>query len=760
MKNMYLRILSVIIAIFFAGNGYAQTQLITDGGFEAGPLSGNWIESSTNFTTPVCDIVNCGSGFGTGPRTGTHFAWFGGFSGGIETGTVSQSITIPLGTTVTLSFWLEQSICDSQQDFLRVTVDGNVEFTTDGISPLCNQIGYVLQTINLSAYADGNAHVLEFNSSTFSANGGRTDFFVDDISVISTVAGGNACADTTFFTSLNLPIPDDDANGVVNTQTINGVPGNLGVDVQLKGVCFKIDHTWVGDLIVNLVSPSGLVVNLTDRMGFPATAGGCDGDNLDVCIVEGTGNDMEAICSNLPAAAGIFTANGSNDLSTFNSGGGTANGIWQLVVSDNNVDDTGAIIEWSLIFDDGPVAQWISPDTLCASAGVINLSTLVTGTAGGTWSGTGVTGTDFNPIGLSGPVNITYSVSNVGATCTDTQTNTIYIVPGAPVAGFTFSTLSLTTIFTNISVDGTSYLWNFGDTNTSSDENPIHTYSANGIYSVTLTAINACGITSSTQSVTVTGCPDVVTGGSFEAGPGSGDWTETSTNFNTPICDLVNCGTGGGSGPRTGTYWSHFGGVAQFEESSVSQTVSIPINTTATLYFWLELPVCDGPDDFLKIAVDADTVYSINGSNNNCGDQGYFLQSVSMSAYNDGLPHTLKFISKVYGNNGGITSFFVDDINLYACTGIGFAENDLNSHVTVMPVPATDFITVKFSDITSSNVTIELYDLPGKNIMKSFLPRVVDGYSEKLDVSGINSGIYLMKITSGKNTAVKKIVIR
>jgi hypothetical protein len=34
---------------------------------------------------------------------------------------------------------------------------------------------------------------------------------------------------------------------------------------------------------------------------------------------------------------------------------------------------------------------------VCESSGTINLNTLITGTAGGTWSGTGVTGNTFNP---------------------------------------------------------------------------------------------------------------------------------------------------------------------------------------------------------------------------------------------------------------------------------------------------------------------------------------------------------------------------
>jgi gliding motility-associated-like protein len=53
---------------------------------------------------------------------------------------------------------------------------------------------------------------------------------------------------------------------------------------------------------------------------------------------------------------------------------------------------------------------WTSPGTICESDGIVNLNSLITGTAGGSWTGTGVTGNTFDPTGLSGTVSITYSV--------------------------------------------------------------------------------------------------------------------------------------------------------------------------------------------------------------------------------------------------------------------------------------------------------------------------------------------------------------
>jgi hypothetical protein len=61
-----------------ASSGAADQELIQDGGFEAGPSGGIWTESSTNFGTPICSVAACGTGGGTGPRTGAFWTFLGG----------------------------------------------------------------------------------------------------------------------------------------------------------------------------------------------------------------------------------------------------------------------------------------------------------------------------------------------------------------------------------------------------------------------------------------------------------------------------------------------------------------------------------------------------------------------------------------------------------------------------------------------------------------------------------------------------------
>ena len=83
-------------------------------------------------------------------------------------------------------------------------------------------------------------------------------------------------------------------------------------------------------------------------------------------------------------------------------------------------------------------------------------------------------------------------------------------LPGAPpppTANYTWGqqAASLTVDFTDTSTGSpTSWSWDFGDSSSSTQQNPAHTYAAAGNYSVKLTASNAGGSNSVTKTVTVT----------------------------------------------------------------------------------------------------------------------------------------------------------------------------------------------------------------------------------------------------------------
>src|SRR5690606_23206309 len=98
----------------------------------------------------------------------------------------------------------------------------------------------------------------------------------------------------------------------------------------------------------------------------------------------------------------------------------------------------------------------------------------------------------------AGNRSVTLVVTN-SSNCTKSFTKSQYIqVLQVPTANFTSTNnntcnVPATVNFTNTSVGGNSYSWDFGDGGTSASASPSHTYSTPGSYAVRLIVSNAQG---------------------------------------------------------------------------------------------------------------------------------------------------------------------------------------------------------------------------------------------------------------------------
>lgn len=160
-----------------------------------------------------------------------------------------------------------------------------------------------------------------------------------------------------------------------------------------------------------------------------------------------------------------------------------------------------------------------------------------------------------------------YSASGHGTGLVMTSAGSEYQVAGMitepPVANFTVSDMTGTALepvqFTDTSTGMPySWHWDFGDGTTSTEQNPEHTYSEAGTYTVSLTATNGLG-TSETKSVTITQVAGILPEPSFTADVTSGvspfevNFTDTSTN--SPISWEWDFGDGTTSTEQNPTHW-------------------------------------------------------------------------------------------------------------------------------------------------------------------------------------------------------------
>ena len=178
-----------------------------------------------------------------------------------------------------------------------------------------------------------------------------------------------------------------------------------------------------------------------------------------------------------------------------------------------------------------------------------------------------------------GSYNVTLIVTNCAGS--DTITKAGYItVQGLPIAGFTFTVSGGTVDFISTATNGT-ISWDFGDSNTSTQDNPTHTYTTAGTYNVIQTVTNPCGTATDTQQVTITFPP-------------AADFTADTTSGCAPLTvQFTDLST---DGPTT-WQWSFPGGSPA---TSTDQNPVVTYNTAGTYDVTLIVSGPNGADTITK----------------------------------------------------------------------------------------------------------------------------------------------------------------
>src|SRR5262245_43711951 len=182
-------LLACLVVVAVAGTVSAQptgcstvAPGIVDGTFEAGDPWPAWVQTSTNFGSPICDFDLCGNGMGAAPPfAGNNWAFFGGIMSA-ENSMIRQNVTIPPGPFLFVRFQMRiVAVVTPFTDTLVVRVDStNVQTFTEPSTP---EPAYTERFVNVTPFANGLAHSIQF---VFTHPAGNiATFTVDDVSLVS-----------------------------------------------------------------------------------------------------------------------------------------------------------------------------------------------------------------------------------------------------------------------------------------------------------------------------------------------------------------------------------------------------------------------------------------------------------------------------------------------------------------------------------------------------------------------------------------------
>ncbi len=313
------------------------------------------------------------------------------------------------------------------------------------------------------------------------------------------------------------------------------------------------------------------------------------------------------------------------------------NGIYNICLTASNVGGTSTYCENVFITTyAAPVANF----TFSGDPTVTFTDLTIGDPTSWDWTfGDGGTSTLQNPVhtyATNGVYNVCLTANNALGVSTSCQDVTIgsYL---PPTALFNYSG-DPTVTFTDLSTEfPTSWSWDFGDGAFSTDQNPVHTYTENGSYSVCLTATNAIGSGTGCEVVIIADYPAPDAAFSYTGEP-TVTFTDLSTN--SPFA----------------WFWN-------FDDGSFSSEAN-PVHTytaNGTYNVCLEVTAAGGSDIACQDVIISDVVITP------VADFDYFFGVANSVSFFDNSTNSPTFWSWDFGDGG--TSTEQDPVHTYSATG-------------------------------------------------------------------------------------------
>ncbi|MBK6903513.1 MAG: PKD domain-containing protein [Saprospirales bacterium] len=436
-------------------------------------------------------------------------------------------------------------------------------------------------------------------------------------------------------------------------------------------------------------------------------------------------------------------------------------GVYTVLATDNDGTDTGSYEIGNLVtvtppavadftFTNGEGCQPLTVQFTNASSP--NATVFQWSFPGGTPSSSSLQ----NPVvtyHTPGVYSVSLTASNVAGSVSTTKTDIIVVHP-LPTAGFTAMENGLSVSFSNTSTIATSWLWNFGDGSTSTEENPTHVYATGGTYLVTLAATNACGTVLFTQTIDILTPPTAI----FHA-----DAVKGCIPFTVQFIDQS-------EGDPSSWSWTFQGGIpgASTEQHpmvtynspgifpvTLVATNAVGSNTT-TLIDYIEVGEPPLPDfSFNPVG---NTVFFENDSENS---DTYFWD------FGDGATSTEIDPLHDYPNAGNYTVTLIA-FNEYCSRSVQqtvtiiVGTDDLNwvKIFSLYPNPNDGAFTVHMSGMPSERVDFELFNLAGEMVGARSCSFQTGTLTEAFDFGNFPASVYLLRGRSEGRVVYQKVIIQ
>ncbi|MGB1247168.1 MAG: proprotein convertase P-domain-containing protein, partial [Flavobacteriaceae bacterium] len=181
----------------------------------------------------------------------------------------------------------------------------------------------------------------------------------------------------TTLTGSTGAIPDNACPTLTSFTASMSESGLVGADWEISNVTIDISHTWDGDLSINLVSPSGTTLVLSEFNGS------LNDNYTNTVFVDGA----TPITSGSAPFTGEFAPEGGTFADTF--AGEDVNGTWSLAICDGAGGDVGTVNSWSITFYNGTTTSNGSvgaiPDNACPALTNFTATTANAGNLGSEW---------------------------------------------------------------------------------------------------------------------------------------------------------------------------------------------------------------------------------------------------------------------------------------------------------------------------------------------------------------------------------------